>query len=472
MASSDEYLSTDQTSPAWAGQLTGLSAEVAGPVLVDGDEGYQTELAGFDQSVRQRPAVVVGAARAGDIVAAVRFARSYRLPVGVLATGHGPTAAADGGLLINTGRANAVEVDHGRRTARVQAGATWSQVIKAAAPFGLVPLAGAAPGVGAVSYTLGGGLGLLGRRYGFAADRVRAIEVITADGELRRVTADEHPDLFWAMRGAGTNFGVVTSLEVDLVAVPDFYGGGLFFPGEARSDVLAAFADCAAAAPDSLTLSVAVLTFPDLPALPPALRGRHCCQVRVAYQGPGAEAESLLAGLRAAGPALLDTVRPLPVTEMGTIHNDPTDPTDVHSRSLVLRRPDPGLISTVVAHTGPGAPSMVELRHLSGALGRPPEVANTVGHRGGTLNLYTVAYPTGDYTEADAGQQRLLADLGPWSDGGALLTFLAGPQVTPADITAAYHPGDYARLTELKTRWDPDNMFRFNKNIPPYPRQA
>lgn len=463
---------TDRPDPVRAMQVATLSAQITGPVLTEGTEDYLAELAGFDRSVRHRPALVVGAANAGDVVAAVRFASSYCLPVSVQATGHGPTATADGGLLITTRRIGAVEVDSASRTAHLQAGATWAQVIEAAAPFGLAPLAGAAPSVGAVSYTLGGGLGPLGRRYGFAADHVRAIEVVTADGELRRVTAGTYPDLFWAMRGAGSNFGVVTSLEIDLMPVPELYGGGLFFPGEARSGVLAAFARCALGAPDNLSLSAAVLTFPDLPVLPRELRGRHCCHVRVAHQGSAAEAEAYLRVLRDAGPLLLDTIRPLPLTEVGTIHNDPTAPQDVHSRSLVLRSIDRGLIEAVVAHTEPGARSLVELRHLSGALGRPPRIPSAVGHRDGILNLFTTAYPVDDHTAADTGQRRLLADLQPWSNGGALVTFLAGPKVTPADIRAAYHPKDYNRLAELKTRWDPTNMFRFNKNIAPNPREA
>src|SRR6201996_8451942 len=202
-------------------------------------------------------------------------------PSGGQPPGPGPTAAADGGLLISTRRACAVEVDPVSRTARLQAGTTWAQVIEAAAPFGLAPLAGAAPSVGAVSYTLGGGRGPWGRRYGFAADHVRAIEVVTADGELRRVTPGTYPDLFWAMRGAGSNFGVVTSLEIDLMTVPDLYGGGLFFPGEARSSVLTASPPCALGPPDTLSLSAAVLPSPALPVPPRELRGRHCCHVRV-----------------------------------------------------------------------------------------------------------------------------------------------------------------------------------------------
>jgi FAD/FMN-containing dehydrogenase len=239
------------------------------------------------------------------------------------------------------------------------------------------------------------------------------------------VTAEDSPDLFWAMRGAGGNFGVVTSIEADLVAVPELYAGGLFFPGEDRADVLAAFVESVSTAPDALSLSVAVYTFPDLPTLPAAVRGRHCCHIRVTHQGSAAEAESFLGAIRGAGSVLLDTVRPLLLTEIGTIHNDRTAPLDVHSRSLVLRGLDQGLVDTVIAHTAPDAASLVELRHLGGALARPPAVANAVGHRGGVANMFTTAYPTDDHTVADAEQQRLLDDLEPWSDGGALSTFLS-----------------------------------------------
>ena len=342
MATTDELPASDAVSSGVVGGVGRSVRAGSRTVLVPGDEGYPAESTGFDLSVPQRPALIVGATTTDDVVAAVRFARSHGLFVGVQATGHGPTVAADGGLLINTGRMTAVDVDSVNRTARLQAGTQWTQVIEAAAPFGLAPLSGSAPSVGAVSYSLGGGIGVLSRRFGFGADHVRAIEVVTADGELRRVTAEDSPDLFWAMRGAGSNFGVVTSIEVDLVAVPELYAGGLFFPGDERADVLAAFVECAATAPDALSLSVAVYTFPDLPTLPAAVRGRHCCHVRVTHQGPAAEAETFLGTLRGAGTVLLDTVRSLPLTEIGTIHNDRTAPLDVHSRSLVLRRLDPG----------------------------------------------------------------------------------------------------------------------------------
>jgi Berberine and berberine like len=212
---------------------------------------------------------------------------------------------------------------------------------------------------------------------------------------------------------------------------------------------------------------VAVYTFPDLPDLPLEVRGRHCCHVRVAHQGAATEAETFLGALRSAGTVLLDTLRPLPLTETGTIHNDRTAPLDVHSRSLVLRELDRHLVETTTSHTGPEAPSLVELRHLGGALGRPPAVANAVGHRGGVANLFTTAYPVDDHTAADAEQQCLVSDLDGWSDGGALSTFLLGAGVTPDDVRAAYSPEDYDRLVEIKGQWDPGNLFRFNQNIRP-----
>jgi FAD/FMN-containing dehydrogenase len=195
----------------------GLADQVAGPVLRPADEGYEDELSGFDLSVRQRPAVVVGATGAADVIAGVRHALDAGLAVGVQATGHGITVPADDALLITTRRAAAVRVDPFDRTAWVEAGATWNRVLHEAAPFGLAALAGAAPAVGVVSYTLGGGLGVFGRRYGFSADHVRRLDVVTADGALRRVTAQEHPDLFWALRGGGGNFGVITGMQIELV---------------------------------------------------------------------------------------------------------------------------------------------------------------------------------------------------------------------------------------------------------------
>jgi hypothetical protein len=425
-------------------------------------------VAGFDLAVELTPALVVGATGPADVVAAVRFARAHRLPVGVQATGHGRTSAMAGGLAINTSRAAGVTIDAATRTARLQAGVLWGAVVAAAAEHGLVPLCGSAPGVGAVSYTLGGGLGPFGRLLGYAADRVRGLQVVTADGELCEVTAEQHPELFWAMRGAGANFGVVTELAVELVPMPELYGGGLFFSGEDAEPVLRAFLDCTAGAPDELTLSIAFVSLPDVPVLPDSIRGRHCAHLRVAYAGTQADAERFLGPIRSAATPLLDTVRVMPTTEVGSIHADPTRPMPVSCRSLVLRSIDESVVAALLRHGTATTPYLLEVRQLGGALAREPQPANPVGHRGGVANVFTTVYPSpAGPAVAEAGERELYAALEPCSDGGSLVTFLAGVQVTTADVRAAHSAADYARLAALKATWDPDNMFRFNQNIPP-----
>ena len=452
---------------AWKAHLADLRAAVAGPVLLQGEDGYDAERVGFDLSGQQWPGLVLGATEPADILAGVRFAGDWNLPVGVQATGHGPTVACDGGLLINTSRATGVTIDATARTAWLQAGVIWHDVVQAAAPYGLAPLCGAAPAVGAISYLLGGGLGPLGRPCGFAADHVRSIDIVTADGEARRVTPEAEPELFWAVRGGGGNFGVVTAMEIDLMPVADLYGGGLFFSGDDAQAVLEAFRASTALAPDELVLSVALLRFPDLPVLPPPLRDRFCCHVRVAYYGEGQQGERLIAPIRDAAPVLLDGLGDMPFTDIGTIHNDPTTPLPVESRSLVLRSVDAGTLSTVVRHAGPATGFLIELRHLGGALSRQPEIPNSVGHRSGAFSVFTTAYQSpGGITALGLAQQRLIDDLRPWSNGGALLNFLAGPYVTPTDVRNAYREADFARLVAIKAEWDPSNMFRFNHNIP------
>jgi FAD/FMN-containing dehydrogenase len=449
-----------------------LDGHVLGPVLRPGEEGYDAELAGFDLAVGQHPALVVGATGAADVVLGVRHARAQGLAVGVQATGHGITVPADDALLITTRRADSVHVDPVDRTAWIEAGATWSRVLHEAAPHGLAPLVGSAPAVGAVSYTLGGGLGVLGRQWGFSADHVRRLDVVTADGVLRRVTAEEHPDLFWALRGGGGNVGVVTGMEIELVELAELYGGGLFFRGEDAGAVLTALLAAGHDAPDEVSLSAIIMVFPDLPAVPTPLRGRWCCHVRVSSSGTPARCEEVIAPVRRAATPLADTVRTMPVTEVGTIHNDPTSPRATNSRSLVLHRADDEMMTTMLRHSGPHAPFVVELRRLGGALGREPAVPNAVGHRGGAYTVYvTTSYPhPSPRTAADGtAEQALLDDLRPWSDGGALVNFLAGAHVTPADVRAAYEPDRWARLVEIKTAWDPENVFRINHNIPPHP---
>lgn len=443
-----------------------MARSLAGRMFLPGEDGYDAARRGFELSVESRPAVVVAAAGAEDVAAAVRFAMQNGLGIGVLAAGHGPVVAADGGVLINTGGMHLARVDPARRTAWVGAGATWAEVLTETAVFGLAPLVGSAPRVGAVGYTLGGGLGPLGRRFGFAADLLRAVDLVSVDGQARRVDTERDPDLFWALRGGGGNFGVVTAMQIELVPLTGIYGGGLYFSGDVRDAVLHAAWNCAEQAPDDLTLSVAVVTFPDVAPLPTVLRGRHIVHVRVAACGEPARAERLLAPLRATAVPVADTLRVLPISEIGAIHGDPTTARATRSRTLALRRVDSATLGVLARHSGPDALSMVEIRPLGGALARASS-GTAVGHRTAAASVYTSAYPDQVTRPGSAAaQEALISDLRPWSDGGALVNFLTGAQVTPSDVQAAYRPADWSRLIAVKRAWDPQNILRFNNNIP------
>ncbi|MEV5322420.1 FAD-binding oxidoreductase [Streptomyces sp. NPDC052687] len=467
----------DRVTQAVGGEaVAALAQQVKGPVLTPEDAHYDTERAGNQTARWHRPAVLVGATGPADVQRAVDFARRHELPVAVQGTGHALAAvAATGGVLINTSRMTGVRVDTRARTAWLAAGVRWDQVIHEAAPAGLAPLAGSAPGVGAVSYTLGGGLGLLSRRYGYAADHVRGIDVVTADGRLRQVSAGVEPDLFWALRGGRDNFGVVTGIEIDLMPVPALYGGGLFFDFASAREVLGSYLRWSAGQPEEMTSSLAVISFPDAPVLPPPLRGRHVVHVRIAYSGDDLGAgKDLVAPLRALGP-FNDTVRELPYAEMGTIHNDPPVPGTFESATTLLGELDTDAAGAVLDLVGPYAPvpHVVELRHLGGRLARPADVANAVGNRDAHYLINVVSRleraAIGDIRPA---HERLLAALEPWSTGGRALTFLNGERDSEY-VRSAYDPDDYRRLTEIKAVYDPHNLFRLNHNIPPAaPRTA
>ncbi|MFD3420181.1 FAD-binding protein [Streptomyces decoyicus] len=435
---------------ATSAALAELVRQTRGPVLVPGDDGYDTERSGFQLAYRHRPDVIVGAECAGDVVAAVGFARAQGLPVAVQATGHGLSAATDGGLLISTRRMAGVRVDAAARTARVEAGVVWGQVVEAAAPYGLAPLNGSSPGVGVISYTLGGGVGVLARTYGFAADQVRSVDLVTADARQLHVTADSDPELFRALLGGGHGLGVVTAMEFGLVPVARLYGGQLVFGGERIDAALAAYPDWTATVPDELTSSLALIVYPDLPQLPEPLRGRYLAQIRIAYTGSAEEGERLVAPLRAVGPRVSDELREMPYADSHTIHRDPSDPHAYDGDNALLSGLDAAALHRVAALTGPDAPVMcvVQLNHLGGAMakrGGPDEVAGFVGHRDARFALRLLSPLPGAEAEDDLGAEAgdgLGADTGDGLDArtGGGLGARTGDGVG-ADVSGADGPG-------------------------------
>ncbi|WP_406149000.1 FAD-binding oxidoreductase [Streptomyces sp. NBC_01012] len=445
--------------------------EETGPALLrPGDPGFDAECSGFNPIVRHRPKAVALPADAAETAEAVRYARYRGWPIAVQATGHGIGVAADGALLINTRKLTGVHVDPAARTARIEAGLRWGPVVDAIAPYGLAALSGSSVDVGAVGYTLGGGLGLLGRRYGYAADRVRSLRIVTPDGRIRTASPTRNRELFWGARGAKSNFGVVTSADIELFPVARVHGGVLNFPGAKAAAVLDAYRAWTGSLTEATTSSFQFLRLPDDPALPPPLRGQFIVSIALGHLGSAADGDELVRPLRALGP-FMDTVGERPYAEFAAMFTEGPTSLPIHERTGLVRTLDASTADLLLDMAGPGATlptGVVSIRHLGGALGRPAPVPNAIGLRDAAFTLY-LANPA-DPEAADATrrtQQRLMNGLRPALTGGAFPNFLGHADDTTAKVRAAYSAADYARLRRLKRACDPSNLFRVNHNIPP-----
>ncbi|MEV4219035.1 FAD-binding oxidoreductase [Nonomuraea sp. NPDC049725] len=405
-----------------------------GAVHRPGGEGYERGRAALSPAVDARPVLVAEASGREDVRAAVAAAGELGLPLAVQATGHGTHVPSDGGILLRTTALDRVEIDPVRRVARVGPGARWGQVLAAAAPYGLAPLSGSSPDVGVTGFTLGGGVGWLSRRYGFAADSVLSAEVVTADARI--VTADAHrdADLFWALRGGGGNFGMVTSLEFRLYPVAEVFAGIAFFPYERAGETLARYRDWAASAPDEVSTAIMLTKGPD---------GGRAVGIKAMYAGPAERGRQVLRPLwEAAGPALADGVRPVPYARaaMGG--------TPARYLDLFPSLPDE-LIGALVET---GREATVELRHWGGAMAEAGPDAGPVGHRGLPFSIIV-----------DQALPGLGETLGQHGIGGTFLNFLADS----SRVRDAYTETDYRRLAAVKRCYDPGNVFRLNHNIVP-----
>lgn len=453
--------------------IEALRRSVRGPVLQPGADGYAAECATYNLTCALRPALVVGATCESDVRAAVRFATAHGLPVAVKSSAHQMVSTAEGGLLISTRRMAGISVDPRNRTVRVEAGVRWSEVLPRTAEFGLAPAVGSAPGVGVVGYTLGGGQSpLLGRTHGYAADLVRRIDVVTADGEPRQVAPQSEPDLFWALLGGKGNFGVVTAIEFEVFPVTRFYGGGVYFAGEHLDRVLDAWRAWLPTVGEDMTSSVGVQRLPDIPVLPEPLRGAFVVHLRIGYLGSAAAGEALVAPLRACAPALLDLVGEKPFTAVGEIHQDPVDPIPYFDRSLCLEEFSEATAQAFVKLTGAESGctlANVEIRALGGAFDREPEFPNSVASRGLPFVLFGFALGAPDQADALRSElARVVDGLAPWAAERNMVNFLSPDEATtPGDVRAVYGAERFDRLAAVKKRYDPANIFRFNHNIPP-----
>ncbi|MBB5491191.1 FAD-binding oxidoreductase [Nocardiopsis metallicus] len=445
--------------------LDRLRARVRGPVHAPGSPGHERARSGVQRVDRHAPDAVVEASDAEDVRAAVAVAAELGLPVAAQRTGHGHGTGLRGGVLVDTRRLDRVRIDPGHRTAAVGAGATWQDVIDAAVPHGLSPLSGSSPGVGAVSYTLGGGLSLMGRRYGYAADHVRSLDLVTADGRLRRADAHSEPDLFWALRGGGSSFGLVTEMELALFPVSRLYGGSLYLDATDTPRALDGWRRWAEGTPDELTSGVSAVVYPDMEGVPEPMRGRLIVQVSLAWSGPPEKGPALAEPLYSLAPVLMDTLRELPYTESGAVFDDHDDPAGFRGEGLLVDSLPSEALAELQKLAAADRPfmSVVWLRHLGGALARPPEVPDAVGHRDAAYALSVLTFTEPDTDRARALRAEAAALFADHTRGrSSNLSFGA---VAEDEVRAMFAPDTLRRLARIRDRVDPNRRIHTNRPI-------
>jgi FAD/FMN-containing dehydrogenase len=445
-----------------------LSMAVSGIVAAPDSPGFAEETFAYNAATVHRPDVVLGAADAQDVAAGVRWAAERRLPVSVQSTGHGADSAVDGGLLINTRRLQELRIDPVERTARVGAGVKWRSVLEASVPHGLIGLHGSSTDVGVVGYTVGGGLPVLGRAHGFAADHVRSMEVVTADGALRRIDAEAEAELFALMCGGKGNFGIVTALEFSLFPLGEFYGGGIIYPGADAALILAAFRGWLATLPDAAAPSISLLRLPDLEFVPAPLRGQFVVHLRFAFLGNREDGDALLAPMRAVSTPLMDTAGPMSYLDVDQIHMDPPDPLPFTDGGALLKDFGEEAARELLRLAGDGTDCpllLIEIRPLGGALSRGRVLPDAVSGRDAAFLLFLLGFKMPPVAEAVTGSIRaILAALAPYSTGYTLVNFHGEPG-DEADRARAWSPAVYERMRAAKASYDPGNLLRFGHAI-------
>jgi FAD binding domain len=438
--------------------FAGLTSRLSGSLHLPDDPRYAELSTPWNLAVPMRPAAVVDVRPAHDVAESVRFARAHGFTVGVQATGHGAESAYAGHLLVVTKGLDEVTV-HPEGWARVGAGVKWLRVIEEAAPYGLAPLNGSTSDVGVVGYTTGGGVGPMARTFGLAADRVRSFDVVTGDGELRRVTPTQHPDLFFALRGGKGAAGIITAVEFDLVHLPTFYGGAVYFDGADAAAVIARWRDWSADLPEQATTSFVLFQLPSLPEVPPPLAGRMSLGVRFVWTGAPEEGRRLLDQIRAVAPVILDDAALKPYTAIDSVHADPVDPMPVLDPAVLLDDFPQEAADRLLALAGHGSGSpqvMVEVRQLGGAYARHAEHPAAFSHRAARFSLLTVgmAHESGVAEHSE----RLFAALAAWDTGGIWPNF--GPPHDARTARRAYDDETLRRIVAVSQKYDPDGVLQ------------
>ena len=444
-----------------------LRAELAGAVLGPGDPGYDDARRVFLRSVDRRPAAIVRPADAAEVARVVAVARETGLELAVRGGGHSQAGhgTSDGGIVLDLGGLATLELDAGGRVARAAGGLTSGEVTAAAAPHGLAAAFGDTASVGIGGLTLGGGMGYLVRKHGLTIDHLLGAEVVTADGDVLEVDADHHPDLFWAIRGGGGNFGVVTRFDYRLHPVDMVTGGMLALP--ATPETLAGLVAAVDAAPEELSVIANVLLAPPLPFVPPELVGTPLVLALLVHAGPLDDGAQAVAPLRALAPPVADFVRPLPFSEMFAAEGQDAPPRAA-VRTFFSDSLDEAAAGELLDRLRASTAQLpaAQIRVLGGAAARVPSEATAFAHRERRLMLNVAAVyasPEEDHVHR-AWAEDAAAALRQGEDG-VYVNFLGDEGAER--VRAAYPGATWNRLAEVKRRYDPDNMFRLNQNVPP-----
>ncbi len=444
-----------------------LNARLAGAVFMPTDAGWDAARTAWNVAVDQRPAAVVCPVDEDDVVAVVEYARATGLRIAPQSTGHNaaPLGSLEGTILVRMSAMRGVEIDAERRIARVRAGDLWQDVMGPAAAHGLTALAGSSPDVGIVGYSLGGGIGWLARKYGMQANNVTAVELVTAAGARVRADSRNEVDLFWALRGGGGNFGVVTAIEFALYPVTEVYGGALVWDWQHSERVLSRWTEWAATAPDEITTSARIMQLPVLPEIPEPIRGRQLVMIDGAYTGDVADAEAALAPLRELAPEI-DMFAPMPTPALVHLHGDPEQPVPVASGHTMVEELGADGTAAFIAAAGPDSNTSLlfaELRQLGGALGRAPEGHGALAKLDAEFAVFGVGIAaTPEAGAAIAASARVLTEaLQPWSTGSHYLNF----SETPTDTRTAYDAEVFAKLQAVRSQVDPDRLLHANHQL-------
>jgi FAD/FMN-containing dehydrogenase len=448
-----------------------LAQALRGPLIRPGDPDYDQSRSIWNGAHDRNPALIIRCRGVADVLKAVEFARSEGLPLAVRGGGHSIPgfSTVDNGLVLDLSLMNAVHVDPDRRTVTAQGGCLWSDVDAEAQAFGLAVTGGLVSTTGIAGFTLGGGIGWLVRRCGLTCDNLVGADVVTADGQYLHVSEDEHPELLWALRGGGGNFGVVTSFEFRMHEVgPTVYAGLVFYRGEEADKVLRGFRTAAAGAPDELSMAVNLTTAPPAPFLPEEVHGKPIIAVLGVWSGHPEDGDAATRPFRELAPVVVDLFSPMPYVAMQTLL-DPLYPRGMwnYFRSAFLH--DLGDAATEALLSAysrvPNGVSELHIHHLGGAMGRTPADATAFGTRDCEFILNVVARtPDADgYDTVVEWARTTTAALGP--NAAAYVNFTG--EASEDLVRASYPPDTYERLVAVKDRYDPTNMFRLNQNIAP-----